>query len=92
MLAFRIRIQVCLGGHPVDSVFLHLAGRHLLQRHVPKERDEMHPEPNGMALGPFLGPLALVDNTIFLDELLRGLPEGRAVLEDADPKFPSHAW
>jgi hypothetical protein len=72
----------------VDPVFLHLAGRDLIQGQVPEKWDKMDPQPDGVALCPFLAALTFGDNAIFLQELIRGLFGGRAVLEDAGPKLP----
>jgi hypothetical protein len=75
----------------VNPVFLHLAGRYLVERQIAKEREQMNPQPDRVALGPFLGALTFRDNAVFLEELIGRFFEGRAVIQHASLAFALQA-
>ena len=60
----------------MDPVFLHLASRDLGDAEVAEERVEMEANSDTVTLNPADATLSLGDNLVFLQELLRRLPEG----------------
>jgi hypothetical protein len=66
----------------VHSVFLHLTRCHLVEGQVAEEGNQVHPQPDGVAFGPFLAALTFRDDAIFLEELIGSLPEGGAGVEN----------
>ena len=66
----------------MHTIFLHLAGRYLVERQVAEERNEVHAQPDGVAFGPLLAALTFGDDAIFLEELIGSLPEGGAGVEN----------
>ncbi len=62
-----------------------LPGVTLFRGRLPKKRYEMEPEPDGVALRPFVAALSFGNDPVFLDELIGCLFEGGAGIKHPDP-------